>query len=105
MHHHYKVNIDGELYYGQPTFAQALEAPATNNVWISVSDDIRSISDGTNTLEVENTAIVIAERDIPSQGSSYYISYYYNGDAEPQVSWVGENNVALHNFSHSVCSR
>lgn len=99
--HHYKVNIDGELYYGQPTFAQALEAPATNNVWISVSDDIRSISDGTNTLEVENTAIVIAERDIPSQGSSYYISYYYNGDAEPQVSWVGENNVALHNFSHS----
>lgn len=99
--HHYKVNIDGELHYGQPTFAQALESPATNNVWVSVSDEIKSISDGTNILEVENTAIVIAEKDMPSQGTSYYISYSYTGSETPQVSWVGENNVALHNFSHS----
>lgn len=99
--HHYKVNIDGKLYYGQPTFEQALEAPATNNVWVSVADDIRSISDGTSTLTVEKTAIVIAEKDIPSQGSSYYISYSYTGTENVEVSWVGENNVALHNFSHS----
>ena len=30
--HHYTVNVVGELYYGQQTFQQALEAPATNNV-------------------------------------------------------------------------
>ena len=44
--HHYTVNITGNLYYGQPTFAEALEAPATNNVFVSVSDEIRQITDG-----------------------------------------------------------
>ena len=44
--HHYTVNITGPLYYGQPTFAEALEAPATNNVWVSVSNDINSLTDG-----------------------------------------------------------
>lgn len=99
--HHYKVNIDGELYYGQSTFEDALQAPATNNVWVSVADDIRSISDGSSTLTVDKTAVVISEKDIPSQGTSYYISYSYTGTEDVEVSWVGENNVALHNFSHT----
>ena len=30
---HYRLNIAGTLSYGQPDFASALEAPATNNVW------------------------------------------------------------------------
>jgi hypothetical protein len=48
--HHYTVNIIGDLYYGQPTFQQALEAPATNNVWVSVSDNISQVQDSRNSL-------------------------------------------------------
>lgn len=100
--HHYKVNIDGELYYGQPTFAQALEAPATNNVWVAVSDEIKSISDGTNTLSVAQTAYVIAEKDMPAYDSYYYIDYEYDGTEQVEVSWTGDNNVARYNLSHTA---
>jgi hypothetical protein len=58
---HYTVNITGDLYYGQPTFQQALEAPATNNVWVSVSDNISKVQDSRNSLEVEKTHVVIGE--------------------------------------------
>lgn len=40
--HDYQLNITGRLSFGQATFAEALEAAATNNVWISISDRVTS---------------------------------------------------------------
>jgi hypothetical protein len=41
--HHYKVTITGNLSYGVASFAEALTAPATNNVWISISDEVNEV--------------------------------------------------------------
>ena len=43
--HHYKLNIAGPLSYGQETFEEALTAAATNNVWISISDDVNEVGE------------------------------------------------------------
>ena len=103
--HHYTVNIAGPLYYGQPTFAQALEAPATNNVWVSISDDITSLTDGVNTLSVDKTYVVIGEDEFknPNEYYLYYTLETTDSDAlsAAEVSWVDGNNVAMSAFAHT----
>lgn len=106
--HHYTVNISGPLYYGQPTFAEALEAPATNNVWVSVSDDINSLTDGVNTLSVDKTYVVIGEDEFKNP-NEYYLYYTLtaagSGASSPaEISWVDGNNVAMSAFSHTFDS-
>ena len=103
--HHYVVNIAGPLYYGQTTFAAALEAPATNNVWVSISDDISRLTDGVNTLSVDQTYVVLGESDF-QEHNDYYLYYTLEttGSAPlqaAQVSWVDGNNVAMSAFSHT----
>ncbi len=103
--HHYQVNIVGDLYYGQPTFAEALEAPATNNVWVSISDNIAEVEDSEYRLSVEETAVVIGEDQFQTP-NIYYLHYELEalkGQAltEAEVSWMEGNDVALHNFSHA----
>lgn len=103
--HHYTVNIVGPLYYGQPTFQQALEAPATNNVWVSVSDKISHVQDSKRSLEVEKTFVVIGEDEF-KQPNTYYLHYTVKNldntaPSPAEVYWMDGNNVALSNFSHS----
>ncbi len=103
--HHYTVNITGPLYYGQPTFAEALDAPATNNVWVSVSDDINSLTDGVNTLSVDNTHVVIGEEEFKNP-NEYYLYYTLSTTGSEaltaaQVSWIEGNNVAMSAFAHT----
>ena len=103
--HHYTVNITGPLYYGQPTFAEALEAPATNNVWVSVSDEINTLTDGVNTLSVDKTYVVIGEDEFRSP-NEYYLYYTLTASGSgassaAEVSWVEGNNVAMSAFTHT----
>ena len=103
--HHYVVNIVGDLYYGQPTFLEALEAPATNNVWVSVSDNIAQVQDSRNSLEVEKTSVVIGEDEF-REPNTYYLHYTVDNldgsaPSPAQVSWIEGNNVALSNFTHT----
>lgn len=103
--HHYVVNIVGELNYGQATFDKALEAPATNNVWVSVSDNIAEVQDGDYRLAVEKTSVVIGEEEFQTP-NSYYLHYTLESlKGEPltsaEVSWMEGNDVALHAFTHS----
>ena len=103
--HHYVVNIVGDLYYGQKTFAEALEAPATNNVWVSVSDNIAEVMDTECRLAVDETAVVISESEFKNP-NTYYLYYTLedlNGDAvtAADVYWMDGNNVALNNFTHN----
>ena len=102
--HHYTVNIVGDLYYGQKTFQEALEAPATNNVWVSVSDNIAQVQDSKRSLEVEKTYVVIGEDEF-KQPNTYYLHYtvqnFDNSAPSPaEVYWMDGNNVALSNFTH-----
>lgn len=103
--HHYIVNIVGDLYYGQPTFQEALEAPATNNVWVSVSDNIAQVQDSRNSLEVDKTSVVIGEGEF-KEPNTYYLYYTVKNmdgtaPSQAQVSWMDGNDVALSNFSHT----
>lgn len=103
--HHYIVNIVGDLYYGQETFEEALEAPATNNVWVSVSDNISAVRDSDYELSVDETSVVIDEDDF-HQPNTYYVYYTLTalrgGNLEkPEVSWMDGNNVALSLFTHT----
>lgn len=59
--HHYIINIVGELANGQPTFEAALAGPATNNVWISISEDVNEVQNGDWILAVNETSFVIDE--------------------------------------------
>lgn len=104
--HHYTVNIVGDLYYGQRTFDEALEAPATNNVWVSVSDEIAEISDNEYRLAVDQTYVVIGEDEFKTP-NTYYLYYdlesYTAGETltAAEVSWVDGNDVAFNNFTHT----
>ena len=102
--HHYTVNVIGELYYGQSTFQQALEAPATNNVWVSISDNISQVQDSSHSLEVDQTSVVIGEDEF-REPNTYYLHYTVKNldgttPSKAQVYWMDGNNVALSNFTH-----
>ena len=99
--HHYIVEVRGSLSYGYNTFAEALKGAATNNVWISIADEIQTVSDGLYTLSVENPQVVILGPE--NFTVSYPLVYTYTdkdgkgvqSTEAPAVSWVtNENNVA-----------
>lgn len=99
--HSYIINIAGELSFGQDTFDDALNAPATNNVWVSISDDIKTVSDSEYSLSVEHTHIVINDEEMPADNmlSLAYSLKKVDGsslDATdiPTVTWVEGSNVS-----------
>ncbi len=103
--HHYQVNIVGPLSYGQPTFEEALDAPATNNVWVSISDNIAEVQDHEYRLAVDETSVVIGEGEFNVLGTYtlHYTLEALGGQTltEAEVAWMEDNNVALHNFTHT----
>ena len=104
--HHYTVNITGDLYYGQETFEAALEAPATNNVWVSISDNISEVMDSEYRLAVDETYVIIGEEDFrnPNEYFLHYTLESLGGGAltTPSVTWMEGNNVALSTFEHTM---
>ena len=57
--HHYKIVIGGKLSFGQESFAEALTAPPTNNIWLSISDEVNEVQDQTSLLRVNQTSAVV----------------------------------------------
>lgn len=57
--HHYKIVIEGTLDFGQNTFAEALTAPPTNNIWLSISDEVNEVQDQKFLLRVDQTSAVV----------------------------------------------
>lgn len=97
---HYKLNIQGPLSYGQKTFEEATKAAATNNVWISISDDVKSVEDNNYILTVEETSYILSSFN---QDRTYTLNYTLEGKNGPQlteadkpeVTWLDGNNVAF----------
>ena len=100
--HSYVLNISGRLTHGSDTFAEALDAPFTNNVWISIDSWVKAVEDAHFKLEVKETGIVL---NADAAGSNYKIYYTVtskgaaltNADIA-RVSWLGGNDVAQHNL-------
>lgn len=110
--HTYSIEIKGELDYGQDSFEAALDAPATNNVWLSVADDVKEVSSADYTLAVRQTHIVLGADDpvfstIHRQYTIHYsLKSLVNGTPliasdMPEISWLDGNDVAQHTIDAS----
>lgn len=103
---HYSLNITGALSYGQKTFEGATTAPATNNVWISISDEVKSVEDNEYILTVDKTSYILDEE---YAGNTYTLTYSLKGKNgttvteadEPTISWLDGNRVAGPSIGHS----
>ncbi len=100
--HKYVIHITGSLEYGVSSFDEALTAPATNNVWVSITDDISEVMDEDYVLSVAQTVYVMTgpESDL-SGASTVNVHYNYKNNTGssaaltmPDVSWLEGNNVA-----------
>ena len=94
--HHYNIQITGMLTYPSNTFEEALNAPASNNAWISIDEWVNEITDGVRTLWVEKTSYVLASDQYA--GTDFVIPYRYTENGKgvataPEITWV-DNNVA-----------
>ena len=108
----YDVKIEGLLDYGQDSFEAALATPASNNVWVSVSDEVKEVSNMEYALSVKETHIVLGESDdvFATTHQKYTVSYALkslNGtpltaEDKPQIEWLPGNNVAQHTFESST---
>lgn len=101
--HHYNIHIEGMLTYGQDSFEEALTAPASNNAWISIDEWVNEISNGTETLWVEQTSYVLSSDQYAGTNWSFPYKYTKNGrgDSEaPTVTWL-DNNVAYDNITNN----
>ncbi|MBO7264503.1 MAG: hypothetical protein J6U93_08315 [Alistipes sp.] len=101
--HNYNIQITGMLSFGQDSFEKALTAPASNNAWISIDEWVNEISDGTETMWVEQTVYVLSSDEYA--GTNWTIPYKYTkggkGDAvAPTVTWI-DNNVAYDNITNN----
>ena len=101
--HHYNINITGMLTYGQDSFEKALTAPASNNAWISIDEWVNEISDGVETLWVEQTSYVLSSDIYAGTDWTFPYKYTKNGRGDstaPTVTWV-DNNVAYDNITNN----
>ncbi len=101
--HHYNIRITGMLTYGQDSFEKALTAPASNNAWISIDEWVNEISNGVETMWVEQTSYVLSS-DIYA-GTDWSFKYKYTKDGRgdsvaPTVTWI-DNNVAYNNITNN----
>lgn len=101
--HQYNINITGMLTYGQNTFEEALTAPASNNAWISIDEWVNEISNGTETLWVEQTSYVLSSDEYA--GTNWTFKYKYTntgtgGNSAPEITWI-DNNVAYSNITNN----
>lgn len=104
--HDYQLNITGRLSFGKATFAEALEAAATNNVWISISDRVNEVEDSEYVLTVEQTDYVL---DAGLAGKSFTLTYTIKGKDgkkitaadKADVTWI-DNLVAQQGISNTT---
>ena len=95
--HHYQINVVGNLDYGVATFAEALEAPATNNIWLSVSDEVKSVQDANFKLSVAETGVVFDANEVaasPNITLSFAVEALGASTinlADVSVQWIEEN--------------
>ena len=73
--HHYQVNIAGNLNYGSATFGEALSAPATNNIWLSISDEVKTVMNSEYQLTVDETSVVVNNNSITPTNKNLVLKF------------------------------
>ena len=86
--HHYRIVVKERLEGGVRSFAEAKTAPPVNNVWISVEQEIPSVSDGTTTLTVDKTFVVFSGQNVAGRRS---VTFRCNATERPEVRWLSND--------------
>ena len=105
--HHYELHITDNLTNGCETFEEALVAPPTNNIWLSISDEVSSVRDLSFVLSVEKTNVVV---ETNAAGATLTSDLYLNFDVEAigkkpinperlSVSWVDDSQKVSSTFT------
>lgn len=101
--HHYNIRITGMLTFGQDSFEKALTAAASNNAWISIDEWVNEISDGVESLWVEQTSYVLSSDVYAGTDWSFPYKYTKNGAGDsvaPTITWI-DNNVAYNTITNN----
>ena len=91
--HHYEIHISGNLTNGCPTFDEALTAPPTNNVWLSISDEVNSVRNKDYVLTVEKTHVIVEADAVTGEPE------YNNLKLNFSVNALGEKDVKKEKLS------
>ena len=76
--HHYEVHIGGNLNNGVQTFADALAASPTNNIWLSISDEVTSVRDNSYVLSVEKTGVIVEVSNTTNEPENRLLHLNFN---------------------------
>ena len=88
--HKYTVKITNvNESYGVDTYEEALTATPANNPWITISDEIPEVINGSTTLRIEGETTVVYQK-----AGQYTIDFYYNGTSKPVVEWLSNDGIA-----------
>lgn len=111
--YHYILTVVGALSYGQDTFEKALTSAPTNNIWLSISDDVNTVEDSKYSLTVSPTYIVFdAEQlsDINNRHPQINVSITrkdgqtITASEAPSITWLEGNNVANYSFENGFAN-
>ncbi len=102
--HNYILNINGELQYGQKSLDIALDAPATNNVWIAISDEVNEVQDDKFILTVPGAQVLEESKTTASDKTFDFDVTLKSAETQGDVTeddlkgvefyWMPDNNVA-----------
>ncbi len=94
----YTLNFNGQLNNGRDNFNDALDAPATNNIWVSIDEKIKEVSDPNYTLTMHETAVIWTGSTLETITDTVYYNYVKDNASAPDVpisvDWLDEQNVA-----------
>lgn len=97
--HHYRLIIKGRLEGGVPSFAEARTAPPVNNVWLSVDQEIPSVSNGLSTLTVDRTTVVYRNVTTSRRETLSFTCTGVSAGDRPEVRWVSNGISGTTDFS------
>lgn len=100
--HHYRLIVTGTLTGGVQTFAEAKTAPPVNNVWISVDQEIPSVSNGTSTLTVEQTSYIFKDVIDSRRETLRFTCTGVSSGERPEVRWVSNGISSTSDFSSTT---
>ena len=109
--HHYVIHIQDELTNGCLTFEEALTAPPTNNIWLSISDEVKSVRNNDYVLSVDETKVIVEANAVTGSPKTSELVLKFSvkslGEGEintdrMSVTWVEDDQKISSTFNPSL---
>lgn len=73
--HHYRFTVAGHMYNGANTFDDAVKGPAANNIWLSISDEVKSVADAMFKLSIDNNTVIRRTRSASEENETVNLGF------------------------------